>query len=177
MGKIFLGYLFVFFHIKLNGFDILADCVGYFFIWQGLCAYEVPRFVQARSWALALFVINIFGIFGGVSRLFSAPFLSTAASLIATGLSLYLLWLIAHGVGELAAQHELPLPAQELARVWKVQLGASVAAAIFSHLASEGLGAGVWLALLAGLVGFAANMLYLIHLYKSKKLLGTAQMQ
>lgn len=174
MGKIFLGYLFVFFHIKLNGFDILADCVGYFFIWQGLNAYEVPRFAQARPWALALCIVNIFGIFGGVSRIFSAEFLSITVSLIAKGAALCLLWLIAQGVGELAAQRTLPLPAEELARVWKVQLGAGAASVLLSYIPNTT----VLLAMSAALlVALAANVLCLIHLYKAKKLLDAADMQ
>ncbi len=174
MSKIILGYLFVFFHIKLNGFDILVDCVGFFFIWQGLCAYELPRFVQARPWALALGAINILGIFGGVSRVFSFAPLSAAANLVTVGMSLYLLWLIVQGVGELAALYELPLPVQELSRVWKVQTGASVAGALLVYIPIKAV---LLIASVALLIGVAANVLYLIHLYKTRKLLDEAAAQ
>jgi len=165
MSKICIGYLFVFFHIKLNGFDILADCVGFFLIWQGLCAYDVPRFWQAKPWALGLGLVSLLSIFGGFSLTFGRmlPLVNLAVTLA----SVYLLWLIVQGVGELAAGRTLPLPAQQLGTVWKVQAGAAIATAVLPLLR---------LKLLAGLIGMAANVLFLIHIYKTKKLLDEAEM-
>ena len=38
MINLFIGYIFIFFHIKINGIDLLADFIGYILIYRGLCA-------------------------------------------------------------------------------------------------------------------------------------------
>ncbi len=163
MSRIFIGYLLVFFHLKLNGFDILADCVGFFLIWQGLCAHDVPRFSQAKPWALGLGLVSLLSIFGGFAPTFGRAL--SLVNLATTLASLYLLWLIGQGIGELEAVHNLPLGADELKRLWKVQAGANIAAAVLPLLR---------LKLLAGLIGMAANVLFLVHIYKAKKTLDEA---
>ncbi len=171
MGKIFIGYLFVFFHIKLNGFDILADCVGFFLIWQGLCAHDVPRFWQAKPWALGLGLVSLLSIFGGFSLTFGRMLL--LVNLATTLASLYLLWLIVQGMGELEAVHNLPLGADELKRLWKVQAGASINALLLSYIPAN---IAAILSAVVLLVALAANVLFLVHIYKAKKTLDEAEM-
>lgn len=62
MNLIFIGYILIFFHFKINGIDILPDFVGYLLIANGLGRLEKESelFVKARPWAFAMSVVSIF---------------------------------------------------------------------------------------------------------------------
>lgn len=169
MSKIFFGYLLVFFHLKFNGFDILMDFVGFFLIYRGLCSFEnAPHFHRAKPWALALGAVSLVSAFGGLFRLFSFAPLGAFAGIFTTGMSLYLLWLIGGGVGELEAVHEHPLGADTLRRIWKVQAGAGIGTELLVHFPAK---LAVMLSAVAALVWIAANIFFLVYIYKAKKTL------
>ena len=60
MLYIFIGYLFTFFHLKINGFNFLPNFLGYIFIVIGLTklANESVKFAQSKPWAIGMACIT-----------------------------------------------------------------------------------------------------------------------
>ena len=70
MFKIFIGFLFVFFHFRINGFDVLLNPVGYALVFMGLCEFSgIKNFNRAKPLAITMVLVSCAEIFIGVSGL------------------------------------------------------------------------------------------------------------
>ena len=70
MTHIFIGYILVFFHIKINGFDLLANFVGYFLIYKGTDILSVKsiNFKSAKKWAFIMIILSFISSFARFLR-------------------------------------------------------------------------------------------------------------
>ncbi len=172
MSKIFFGYILVFFHIKLNGFDILMDFVGFFLIWQGLRAYvDAPSFQKAKPWAVGLGLVSFVSAFGGTFGILAFAPPAIGLNLLSSCASVYLPYLIDCGVAELEAARALSLGSEGLMKLWKVQAVVYIGASVLSLIPTM---ATALFVTAAAIVGVVTNVLFLIYLYKAKKTLDQA---
>lgn len=170
MFYIFIGYIFIFFHIKINGFDLLANFIGYAFVYAGLCRYtpHVNAFEKAKPWAIGMgiifFVIGAAGVIG-----VNLPnLLAITVNLLTVLASLYLLFLIGKGVGELEQITNLNLYAEKFRSIWQMQAALTLGSTVLSMVPNE-------TALLIGtaftLAVIVANVVFLVQVYKAKNVL------
>ena len=91
---IIIGFLFTFIHVKVNGFDVIHDSIGYLLIVLGVISGEkerpVQEFIQAKYLGIALGIYALIHPF-----LFNSAFLSSSRTgafltLIASLTSIYL---------------------------------------------------------------------------------------
>jgi hypothetical protein len=113
-GKLFWGFLIVFVDIRINGFDLLIDLVGYVLVVLGLgeLARRNQNFNRARPYATVLLVLSALDLFTrtptGNSRLddglFGSPGLAIAFAVALAFVNLMLVYLVCRGIGEMARQ-------------------------------------------------------------------------
>ena len=66
MLLIFIGYVFIFFQLPVNGFDLLADFIGYVLVYMGLSKFtEEKSFVAAKPFTQLMAVLNLIYSVGG----------------------------------------------------------------------------------------------------------------
>ena len=170
---IFIGYILIFFHIRIMGIDILPNFVGYFLIYLGLreLTGRSPRFETAKTLSLILLaatvVINVFSIAG---YSFNTAVL-TVANLALVVVSLWLMYLINKGLGDIETGENVALNSQKLLKIWKFQVAATVLATVFSIFPTQ---ITAIIALVFAVAAVVVNILFLINLYKAKKALDEA---
>ena len=125
MTYIFFGYLLVFLNIRINGFDIMPDFIGYLLIFAGAnkLRERSSYFSKARFWALFMGVVAFsdllhLEIITIESELFMT--LLVFVSVFFTVIPLYLMYLITKGVAELEWDMGVHLGADKLMLVWKI---------------------------------------------------------
>ena len=168
MGKIFAGYIFIFFHLKINEWDILADFIGYILVYLGISRFsdDAGAFKRARPWTAAMAVVTFLLPF---FPLIFPDFSVTAMyilNLLMIGVSLYILYRIDTGIGQLERKNGLLLMSDRLLTLWKVQVLLVAANWCFSWPAIDAF------LLLAGFFAIAAaisNIVFLFFLYQVKK--------
>lgn len=169
MNLIFIGYILIFFHFKINGIDLLPDFVGYLLIASGLGRLEEQSelFVKARPWA---YVMSVISIFYGIAGLFGITYGPAFVVLnLATGAaSLYLMYLIGHGIYDTEQKRQLDLGGAKFLTLWKVQAVLTMLAQVSAAL---NIGLVVYIVLLPALI---ANIVFLVYLYRAKKVLEEA---
>lgn len=126
MGKILIGYLFVFLNINLtiNGHvvDLLPGFAGYLLICSGLkeLSVESQKFAEIRPAAAGM------GIYTGI--LFLADLSGIVVNmgifmwllnLVTAAVSLYLSWRIIDGIMDLEEKYQADLRSQPLLSAWK----------------------------------------------------------
>lgn len=126
MGKILIGYLFVFLNINLmiNGHvvDLLPGFAGYLLIFGGLgeLSEESREFAGIRPAAAGmgiytgiLFLADLFGI------IVNMGIFTWLLNLVTAAVSLYLSWRIIAGIMDLEEKYQADLGAQPLLSAWK----------------------------------------------------------
>ena len=101
MLYIFIGYILVFFHLKINGFDLLMDFVGFFMIYAGLkqIANEAHSFERAMPWAMGMGIASLFGnVISFTEFAYELHYALVALNLLTAFAAVYLLYLIGEGV-------------------------------------------------------------------------------
>jgi hypothetical protein len=111
-GKLFWGFLIAFIDIRINGFDLLIDLLGYVVVVIGLgeLARVNGKFARARPYATALLILSALDLFtrtpAGDSQtnegLFGSAALAVAFSIALLFVNLMLVNLICRGIGEMA---------------------------------------------------------------------------
>lgn len=173
MKNIFIGYILIFFHFKINGFDLLPDFVGYILIVVGLgqLAAESEQFVKAKSWAIVMAIASaFFGIVGllGVGYSFALSLVSCVFSCI----GLYLMYLIGHGIRETEQKHAIDMGGEKFLSLWKVQAVLTLACQVLSLLLTE---LTLILVSILGVCAIIANIVFLVYLHRARKALETAE--
>lgn len=166
MNLIFIGYILIFFHFRINGIDLLPDFVGYLLIASGLgqLAEESEQFVKARPWAFVMSVVSIFyGIAGLFGITYGPAFLIVNIAFGAA--SLYLMYLIGHGIYDMEQKRQLPLDGAKFLSLWKVQ---AVLTMLCQISAALNIGLLAYIVLIPALI---ANIVFLVYLYQAKKTL------
>ena len=166
MLLIFIGYIFIRFHININTFDLLPDFLGFILIYMGLGQLEdrAPSFAQARPWALGLAVVSFVLLF----PLALPVAVYSIISLLTNLANVYLLYLICIGVQELEQCTGQALGSDKMLTTWKVFAVCSVAAAVASLFLAEALLVPIMLLTLVSLV---ASIVMLVYLYRCHKAL------
>lgn len=170
MLNIFVGYLFVFFYIKINGFDLLADFVGYALIYMGLCKLSVNtvNFEKAKPWTIGMSIVSFISCLGGLFGLDFGNPLFTILNLITTFISVYIMYLIDTGIREIEQNTNMDLNSEKLLLIWKVQATLSIGCTILSLIPGNII---VVIAACLTVAAFIANIVFLVYLYRVKKVL------
>jgi hypothetical protein len=109
-GKLFWGFLIAFIDIRINGFDLIIDLLGYVVVVIGLgeLARINGKFARARPYATVLLILSALDLFtrtptdSSPEGLFGHPGLAIAFSIALLFVNLMLVNLICRGIGEMA---------------------------------------------------------------------------
>lgn len=125
MSYILFGYLLVFLNIRINGFDIMPDFIGYLLIFAGVNKFRERNsyFSKARFWALFMGVVAFsdllhLEIITIESELFMM--LLVFVSVFFTVIPLYLMYVITRGIAELEWETGAYLGEDKLMQAWKI---------------------------------------------------------
>lgn len=165
MFKIFVGYLFVFLHLRINGFDLLLNPVGYVLICLGLCAYpDIMNFKKAKPWAIIMMLVSSAEIFMGLSGLGVA--VNIVLGMISVLISLVLMYLIDKGVAETEEKTGKQLNSDKLLSTWKFQAVLSIASSVLSVVLNE-----IWVNIIVSVAALVSHIVFLYYIYKAHKIL------
>lgn len=164
MINLFIGYIFIFFHIKINGIDLLADFIGYILIYRGLCSLsdEAEAFRKAKPWTLAMVIVEIIRFadnFIGILPSSTGLIILNSITMI---VSLYIIYLIYRGIYETEQKNGVELNSGKILTVWKFQAVFTIAGVALAWI--------VLLASLSALAGMITNIVFLVYLYKASKI-------
>lgn len=154
MRKIFWGLLFLLIDLKINEISLTPAFVGYILIYMGMGEISAPQaFQKAKPWAIA-------GIIW--TALFWLPLIDLGELSILTGLAgtaihLVVTWQLVQAVKEMG------LDSEPLRQVW-------VFVAVFEVLSSALVFLG-WIALIAIIICFIAQVVYIVRFNRCKKAL------
>ncbi len=136
-NKIFWGFLF-FFDLRIEGFDILPDLIGYWLVYSGL--NEIislsGHFAQAKKYALILGFLSIFNIYEVKVEYYPLPsfgsfWLVLLPSIIIWILNLLMICHLCQGIAEEAKAQDVPILENLALKRWSyyfyAQLGMIVA--------------------------------------------------
>ncbi len=169
MLYIFIGYILVFFHLKINGFDLLMDFVGFFMIYAGLkqIANEAHSFEKAMPWAMGMGIASLFGnVISFTEFAYELHYVLVALNLLTAFAAVYLLYLIGDGVFELERNFDIILGAEKLRQVWIVQAVTNIGASILSVIPTE---VTMMIALGCAVVCIIANIAFLVYWHGVRK--------
>ncbi len=169
MKKIFIGYLFIMFHLTINGLDLLADFVGYLLIYQGLSELSVKSasMTKGKPWAMGLTVYGIAVLLAQLYTLFTGEEFNSSTisvlTLFATIANLYVNYCIVIGVRELEEYDHLELGSKVLLQLWKMQLVLQVVLSVLAFVALYAY----QLLLVLSIIALVVNIVYLYYFYKA----------
>ena len=168
MTFIFWGYFLIFFHLRINGFDLLPDFLGWALIAAGLngLADKSEHFKQAKPWAAGLAVYT--GIITA-GQLFGMNFIGLVfivINIIVFCVNLYISYSVACGVGDWERSTGQELGAGKLMEVWKVMAVLNIASSVLIRIPSEMI---LILAVILSVAALVANVVFLMRIYKVKK--------
>jgi len=170
MFQIFLGYLFVFFHVKINGIDLLANFIGYALIYAGLCQLlllgDNAPFKKAKPLAILMIAADLLGI--ALVVLGARSVLWIMFNTLFTAVSLYLMLCIDKGICQLEQKHGWPMNGAKLLRLWAVQAALNVGAILLSFIPVEAMAVMSSLLTVGVLI---ANIVFLVWLYGANKVI------
>jgi len=127
-GKLFWGFLIVFIDIRINGFDLLIDLVGYVLVVLGLAelAKRNPNFGRARVYATVLLALSALDLFtrssGSRIVLFGSSGLTAVFFILLLLVNLMLIYLVCKGIAEMATAAHAPHLADLAMSRWVVFL-------------------------------------------------------
>lgn len=162
MLSIFIGYIFVFFHIKINNVDILANFIGYLLIFWGLTRLEEnsPNLKKAKPFAIILAVISFIGAMAGMIGYYNDFIPLLVLNVISVALSVYLLLLVDTGILELEQNLGIEMESASLLKIWRFQATFTVASTAFSLVPTD------MFAILTAVLALAAIVANIIFLYR-----------
>jgi len=167
MDLIFIGLLFLFFDIKINGITLLPAFVGYLLIFFGMRKFPTVLSYRAAAPAAIIGAAVSGGFWLANLGLFSYRS-NFAAVVVGLCIQLFTTWQLAQGMWELEIQRKADLSAAILRRCWTVMAAASFLALVLAR------GEQAILAAASSLVGAAGAVVFVISFYNSKKLLDKA---
>ena len=145
-GKLFWGFLIVFIDIRIGGFDILIDLVGYVLIVIGLgeLQHRNRLFGRARPYATVLLVLSAFDLFtrtpygGSGVGLFGSPGLAVAFIVALLFVNVMLVFFVCRGIGEMARERGAAELADLSITRWQFFLGTQIASTVLLVIAFSG---------------------------------------
>jgi len=163
--NIFIGYLFVFFHVRINGFDLLADFVGYIIILVGLSKFseDIASFKKAKTYAVVMIVFSVLGYFS-----FLWDTVGYVINIISVCFAMFLLYLIDKGICELEQMYLTDLGSKSILLLWKFQAVFSVCSVILSGIGYEFT---YGLSMICVIAGIVTNIIFLVYIHKARKVL------
>lgn len=169
MTHIFWGYILIFFHLKINEFDLLPDFLGYVLICIGLSKllYESINFKKAIPYAIFMTIISIFITFGGLLGISFNGEIFGIFNFITILIFIYIKYLIVMGIKDIEQSYNATLGFSSLFLIWKISFGLVVAIKTFVITRNE-----MFLLLGAVLTAIAlcVNIVFLVYFYKAKKI-------
>ncbi len=168
MTYIFAGWLFVFFHIKINGFDFLPDFLGYVLILLGLfkLVEKSKNFEKAKPYTIGMIIYSFIPIGMNYVPIKDGKALLMTLSLISNFVMLYIMYLINNGIHDIEKDENINLGTESLFKIWRIQAILQIIAIALSLFNSPGFTPIVLLLTYAFLI---VTIVYLVFFYKSKK--------
>lgn len=168
MLQIFIGYLFLFFHFKINEFDLLPSFVGYIFIFVGLgkLKNESSYFQKARPWAIVMTVFEILSLAGLMIQTELSTMLFSMLGFAGAAISIYIMYCIVMGIGDIEKTYYVAMGYEKLMLLWKIASALRIATAVLMLLPTE-LGAIISIGL--AVVGIIVHIIFLVYIGRAKK--------
>lgn len=168
MSNIFIGYIFVFFHLKINGFDLLPDFIGYILIYRGLCklTVETAIFEKAKPATIGMGILSFMSLIVGGTINYNSLIWSVI-NLLATLVSIYILYIINTGIYEIEQTRNIPLNSEKLFEIWKIQSVLSIGCTVLAWIPNTIIAV---IAVLLTLAAIIANIVFLVNLNNTKKI-------
>lgn len=157
LGRIFWGELLVILDLRINGFDVLPDVIGYFLVALGCQALtaESKKYSTAAtcSWILVAASIAAFFVPGDVALPFGLVFMVVDCTMV---------WFLLGGIIDYVLERERADLAQKAAarRIAYILIMAITMLAIFSAGSAHGLG----VVAVVGLICMLIVMVMILHL-------------
>ena len=167
MLYIFLGWIFNFFHFKVDGFDILANFVGYILIFWGfkVLADRSQSYAKGKIWALVMAGIQFFLCIASIVRI-DWGYISIPINVVTVVLSLYILRVCNLGVRDLEIGAGIYLGSDKLIRLWNIQ---AVLQGVCCVLACFSVAAFAYIILIIGFAAMVLNVIWLVMFYRARK--------
>ena len=164
MLLIFIGLVFIFFSFQFNGFDLLADFIGYFFLYMGLTKMqEEQNFMNAKPYTLFMAVLNfIYSVAGQ----WIPSIILIGMGLINMALSLYILFMITAGIKEIERCSHMYMKADKLKSAWRLILMFTAGNALLTLIPLEMFDV---MASMFGMAATIAQIIYLFHFISAKE--------
>ena len=167
MLKLFIGYIFVFFHIQINGFDLLSNFIGYALIYFGLCEFsDIVNFQKAKPWTIGMAIATCIGNLTGLFAYNNV--LLIVLNLITVFVSIYIIYLIDTGILEIEQNINTELNSEKLFVVWKFQAILTIGSSVLSLVQNEIIALFTNICALSAII---ANIIFLVYIYGVKKVL------
>ncbi|QRN85714.1 hypothetical protein JR334_00255 [Clostridia bacterium] len=165
MTQIFLGYILAFFHIKINGFDLLPNFLGYIFIVVGLAKLEGIHFKKAKPFAVFMAINSLLFTIGGLMGPSFDGDIFAFYNLFTAVIWIYTSYLIVLGIKDLEIITGRQLGFQKLFTIWKIQTILQVITRLSIFTQNEIL---MYLASMFTPIWIAMNVIYLVYFYRAK---------
>lgn len=174
MKKIFIGALFILFHLTINGIDLIPDFVGFWLVYSGMneLSAKSPSMDKSKPWALGL---TVYAIVILVMQLYSLSTgtvydtrFTSVLSICASLAMLYLSYCIVIGVRDLEEVEQLDLGSVVLLQIWKMQLVLQLVLVVLLFVAFFTFAA-LTIVTVLSVVTFVVELVGLFYFYKSMK--------
>lgn len=169
MGKLFVGYLFIFLNLNItidnHVIALLPGFVGYYFMVKGLneMSSQSEKFETVRPFAVGMGVYT--GIFFVTDLLGVTSALGLMAwilSLIAMAISLYISYVIIQGIEEIEEKRNVNLEGKSLKQIWVFMAVMQVVTQVMVWVPS--------LAFFCAMLTIILTIVYLVCFHKTKTL-------
>ncbi len=167
MTLIFVGYLFIYFHIFINEIDLLPNFLGFILIAAGLSklADESPYFSKAIPWSVSMIVLSILP---HVPILFGIPlegFVSVLVEWVGIAITLYMSYNIVAGVGDLEENKDLNLGYENLNFAWKIHALLTIICALLYYVPIDFIQT---IRVVLIIINLGVNIAFLVLLFKAR---------
>jgi hypothetical protein len=174
-ARLFWGFLFNLIDLRVSGFDILPDLIGYGFMLSGLRPLErhSVRFAKARSFVLPLLFLSVLdlvqpggepgdSVSGGVMALI------LLLGIVSTVIDFLMVFNICCGVAEMARSREFHDLERKAMQRWRLYIGSGIAAVVAIALTLSDPETFIALIILAAVFAIVVAVLMLLLMRESK---------
>ncbi len=166
MKHIFWGLFFVFFHFRINGFDLLPDILGYLFVSYGLytLADKNNHFKNALCCSIGLVILQatdfLFLFFS------SDVMIYLFLQIVAITVSIMMFYFMSKGFKELEIQNELHMKTDVFLKVWRIQSISQILSFVLPFFVSETM---LYAAAFSTIILFGTNLIFMFYIHKARK--------
>ena len=144
-------------NFQFNGFDLLADFIGYILIYFGLG--KLPQeinFVSAKPYVLFLALLNFLYSIGGN---WIPPIVLIGMGLLNMAMSLFIIFMFNAGIKEIERCSHTYLKADKLSSTWRLILIFTIGNGVITLIPIE------MLQITASMFGMAATIMQIVYLF------------